>query len=183
MALDHFKSKVALSIRLNSNRYSLPRAPVFNIEQFAVTAVLGAKTRLSACNDLLVHYWGFARGFIHEQIAEFFPAATPASLPSALPMRRCHCSENRRYVLDRLSARARHHPWMAGRIPVCLPGTTRCVFVRGTECENRQHMGASRPEGVENAADRRFAVEARTCTPGFRTARKRREQRCAMAGP
>ena len=93
------------------------RAPVFNIEQFAVTAVLGAKTRLSACNDLVVHYWGFARGFIHEQIAEFFPTATPAEFAQRLAGAQMPLlGEPKVRFFDRLSARARGtiHGWQDG---------------------------------------------------------------------
>lgn len=47
--------------------------PVFNIEQFAFTAVLEKYSSLSACPDVVKHYWGHERRFFHLQIGALFP--------------------------------------------------------------------------------------------------------------
>lgn len=49
------------------------RAPVFNVEQFAFGVVLSQKTRLSTCNDVVRHYWGHVRNFVHVQAARHLP--------------------------------------------------------------------------------------------------------------
>lgn len=49
-------------------------SPVFNIEQFAFTAVLEKAFELSICPDIVYHYWGYERRFIHTQIREMFPS-------------------------------------------------------------------------------------------------------------
>ncbi len=43
------------------------RAPVFNVEQFAFGVVLDQRTKLATCKDVVHHYWGHTRGFIHVQ--------------------------------------------------------------------------------------------------------------------
>ncbi|MFT3814468.1 MAG: hypothetical protein QM740_13995 [Acidovorax sp.] len=48
-------------------------APVFDIEQFAFTAVLEKHGKLSACPDVVKHYWGHERRFFHLQINALFP--------------------------------------------------------------------------------------------------------------
>jgi hypothetical protein len=45
------------------------RAPVFNVEQFAFGVVLDQRTKLATCKDVVRHYWGHTRGFIHVQAA------------------------------------------------------------------------------------------------------------------
>ncbi|WP_141683999.1 hypothetical protein [Rhizobium sp. AC44/96] len=47
--------------------------PVFNIEQFAFSAVLGKYASLSVCPDVVRHYWGFDRPFVQAQIDDLFP--------------------------------------------------------------------------------------------------------------
>lgn len=47
--------------------------PVFNIEQYAFSAVLGAHASLSVCPYSVKHYWGFDRRFVHAQLDELFP--------------------------------------------------------------------------------------------------------------
>ena len=47
--------------------------PVFNIEQFAFTAVLEKAFELDVCPDIVYHYWGYERRFIHTQIRKMFP--------------------------------------------------------------------------------------------------------------
>jgi hypothetical protein len=60
--------------------------PVFNIEQFAFSTVLGEKTQLTTCHQVIRHYWGAERRFMHSQISGLFPEFS---------------SENfQRYVLD-----------------------------------------------------------------------------------
>lgn len=53
------------------------RYPAFNIEQFAVSIVLDRRTSLTVAADLIRHYWGDERGFIHLRIAQLFPDFTP----------------------------------------------------------------------------------------------------------
>jgi hypothetical protein len=50
--------------------------PVFSVEQFAFSVVLGAGTRLADCQELVRHYYGYERGFNHIQIAQLFPRFT-----------------------------------------------------------------------------------------------------------
>lgn len=47
--------------------------PIFNIEQFAFAAVLSEHTQVSVCPDVVYHYWGCERGFLHSQIEHLFP--------------------------------------------------------------------------------------------------------------
>jgi hypothetical protein len=47
--------------------------PLFNIEQFAFSAVLGQRTTLTDCPALIAHYWGPERRFMHAQIGARFP--------------------------------------------------------------------------------------------------------------
>jgi hypothetical protein len=44
-------------------------APIFNVEQFALGVVLGGKSKLATCPEVLAHYWGFPRYFYHVQAA------------------------------------------------------------------------------------------------------------------
>ncbi len=52
------------------------RAPVFNVEQFAFGVVLSQKTRLGTCDDVVRHYWGHVRNFVHVQAARHLPLRT-----------------------------------------------------------------------------------------------------------
>jgi len=47
--------------------------PVFNVEQYAFSAVLGTHASLSVCPDVVRHYWGFDRRFVHAQLDGLFP--------------------------------------------------------------------------------------------------------------
>jgi hypothetical protein len=49
--------------------------PIFNIEQFAIAAALKSKTRVHTCEDVVEHYWGYRRPFIHLQIQRFLDAS------------------------------------------------------------------------------------------------------------
>jgi hypothetical protein len=49
--------------------------PIFNIEQFAIGAALQTKTKVHRCNDVLQHYWGYRRPFIHLEIRRFLDAS------------------------------------------------------------------------------------------------------------
>lgn len=60
------------------------RSPIFNIEQFAVGVTLHQFTQLSTCEDLLEHYYGPSRSFIHLQISRVFQTFTAASLERQL---------------------------------------------------------------------------------------------------
>jgi hypothetical protein len=60
------------------------RSPIFNIEQFAVGVTLNQFTHLVTCEDLLEHYYGPSRSFIHLQISRAFQTFTAASLEQQL---------------------------------------------------------------------------------------------------
>jgi hypothetical protein len=47
--------------------------PIFNIEQFAFASVLKKHTAVVVCPDVIHHYWGYERGFLHSQIGQLFP--------------------------------------------------------------------------------------------------------------
>jgi hypothetical protein len=47
--------------------------PLFNIEQFAFAAVLSKHTRVGFCPEIVYHYFGYERAFIHLQVGELFP--------------------------------------------------------------------------------------------------------------
>jgi hypothetical protein len=49
------------------------RSPIFNVEQFAVGVTLNQATQLSTSEDLIEHYYGFSRRFIHLQTSRLFP--------------------------------------------------------------------------------------------------------------
>ncbi|MFM2419825.1 MAG: hypothetical protein RL385_4548 [Pseudomonadota bacterium] len=42
---------------------------MLSLEQTSVSVVLQQRGRVVPCDDLLVHYWGFERPFVHTQIA------------------------------------------------------------------------------------------------------------------
>jgi len=48
--------------------------PVFNVEQFAFSAVLNTHASLSVCPDVVRHYWGFDRRFVHAELEVMFPS-------------------------------------------------------------------------------------------------------------
>lgn len=50
--------------------------PIFNIEQFAVGHILNLKTQLSVSDDLIRHYWGYEKGFIHIRCEKLFTQFT-----------------------------------------------------------------------------------------------------------
>jgi hypothetical protein len=54
--------------------------PIFNIEQFAIGAALQTKTKVHTCEDILEHYWGYRRPFIHLQIQRFLDASSSLEL-------------------------------------------------------------------------------------------------------
>jgi hypothetical protein len=45
--------------------------PIFNAEQFALGAVLNQTTNLAVCPDVVKHYWGHERNFIHVQSNDY----------------------------------------------------------------------------------------------------------------
>lgn len=69
----HYDNRELLreAVDLEDKLYSI--APVFSIEQFATGSVLAKHTRLVGCNDVIEHYWGPRRPFIHLQCARLFP--------------------------------------------------------------------------------------------------------------
>jgi len=60
------------------------RSPIFNVEQFAVGVTLNQATQLSTSEDLIIHYYGASRRFIHLQISRLFPDFTAATLEKLL---------------------------------------------------------------------------------------------------
>jgi hypothetical protein len=60
------------------------RSPIFNIEQFSLGAVLGHHTKLSICPDLIRHYWGIERDFIHLQTARLLQDFSVAGIERVL---------------------------------------------------------------------------------------------------
>lgn len=60
--------------------------PIFDVEQFAIGVVLNEYTNLSQSNDLIYHYYGPSRRFIHVQTARLFKNFTAASLSQALAL-------------------------------------------------------------------------------------------------
>lgn len=56
----------------------------FNAEQFAFAQILLRAGDLHGCKDLLRHYWGFERHFLHCQIAALMPERTAAAFDAAL---------------------------------------------------------------------------------------------------
>jgi hypothetical protein len=60
------------------------RSPIFNVEQFAVGVTLNQFTQLSTSADLIEHYYGPSRNFIHLQIARAFPELSAIALEQRL---------------------------------------------------------------------------------------------------
>lgn len=60
---------VALLDRLHAH------TPIFNIEQLAVGAALQSKTRIRTCEDIVDHYWGYRRRFVHLRIQRYLAAS------------------------------------------------------------------------------------------------------------
>lgn len=56
----------------------------FNSEQFAFAQVLLRAGEVDVCDDLVQHYWGFERRFIHSRIARLMPDRTQAVFQAAL---------------------------------------------------------------------------------------------------
>lgn len=57
------------SLRLNDSLYSL--SPIFNVEQFAIGTVLNKYTDLGFSDDIVEHYWGIKKNFVHIEISRF----------------------------------------------------------------------------------------------------------------
>lgn len=56
----------------------------FNAEQFAFSQILLRGGDVVTCSNLLRHYWGFERRFIHARIAQLMPERTEAAFQDAL---------------------------------------------------------------------------------------------------
>lgn len=61
--------------------------PVFNIEQFAFTAVLSRHTKLGLCADVVKHYWGFQRRFVHAEVRRRWSNRTEAEFNNLINQR------------------------------------------------------------------------------------------------
>ena len=83
-------------------------APVFSAEQFAFTTVLERHGRLSTCSDLVRHYWGFERGFVHAAIERLFPTFSRDSFEANVEAFEPFDSPPKR-LRDRLLARWTRH--------------------------------------------------------------------------
>ncbi len=60
------RSLIASAIEVLDYLYQL--APIFNVEQFAIGAVLDQKTQLSDSDDVINHYWGVRKEFVRVQL-------------------------------------------------------------------------------------------------------------------
>lgn len=70
------------SLQLLDELYEL--LPIFNVEQFAVGHILNLNTQLSMSDDLIRHYWGYEKGFIHIRCSQLFTQFTPEKFDSLL---------------------------------------------------------------------------------------------------
>lgn len=76
------RSLLEQSLRVLDKVYSL--SPIFNVEQFALGIVLNQHTNLSLSADIVKHYWGLERDFIHLQSSRLLANSTSADLESLL---------------------------------------------------------------------------------------------------
>lgn len=91
--------------------------PVFNAEQFALGTVFEARTRLSVCPQMVKHYWGFEREFIHAQTERLFHEETAAHLERLSGAARLpKVGFPSKSVADRLAARLRARLRGAGKL-------------------------------------------------------------------
>ncbi|MCU0568875.1 MAG: hypothetical protein MUF49_20040 [Oculatellaceae cyanobacterium Prado106] len=58
--------------------------PLFNVEQFAIGVVLDQYTKLTSSDDVVFHYWGYHRSFIHIQAERLFADFTANTLEKQL---------------------------------------------------------------------------------------------------
>jgi hypothetical protein len=57
---------------------------IFNAEQLAFSLMLGLRSNVNLCQDIIRHYWGFERRFCHAQLSELFPDFTKERFESYL---------------------------------------------------------------------------------------------------
>lgn len=76
------RSLLETSLLVLDKVYSL--SPIFNVEQFALGIVLNQHTKLSQSADIVKHYWGIERDFIHIQSSRLLSDPTLLSLESRL---------------------------------------------------------------------------------------------------
>jgi hypothetical protein len=60
------RSLIESAVKVLDHLYQL--APIANVEQFSIGAVLDQKTQLSFSDDLIEHYWGTQKDFIRVQL-------------------------------------------------------------------------------------------------------------------
>ncbi|MBV8884479.1 MAG: hypothetical protein JO235_10855 [Chroococcidiopsidaceae cyanobacterium CP_BM_RX_35] len=70
------------SLVLNDELYSL--SPIFNVEQFSIGTVLNKYTELLFSDDIVAHYHGIKRPFIHVQISRLLKDFKAASLETLI---------------------------------------------------------------------------------------------------
>jgi len=70
------------ALNLTDELYNI--APIFNLEQFSVSASLNQFTNVSTSDDIVKHYFGPSRRFFHLQSSRLFPDFTAANLEKLL---------------------------------------------------------------------------------------------------
>ncbi|GAP95441.1 hypothetical protein [Leptolyngbya sp. NIES-2104] len=60
--------------------------PIFNVEQLSIGLVLNQKTTLSTSDDIVAHYWGYSRYFIHVQSRKLFTDFSAKTLEKLLKL-------------------------------------------------------------------------------------------------
>lgn len=60
--------------------------PVFNVEQLSIGLVLNQKTTLSTSDEIVAHYWGYSRYFIHVQSRRLFTDFSAKTLEKLLKL-------------------------------------------------------------------------------------------------
>jgi hypothetical protein len=78
--------------------------PIHNVEQFAFSSVLERHTTVSVCPDLIRHYWGYDRRFVHVEVAKLFPMYSREMFERRVGEFR-HLGMPEKPFLDRLRAR------------------------------------------------------------------------------
>lgn len=76
------RSLLDKALAVQDKLYAL--SPIFNIEQFAVTIPLYHYTQLVTSTDVIWHYWGLHRDFIHVQTDRLLQSASLANLDTLL---------------------------------------------------------------------------------------------------
>jgi hypothetical protein len=73
---------VLRALRLLDSLYAI--APIFNADQFSLSAVLEAEATISLTEAVVKHYWGMERSFVHIGAERLFHGYTRERLPELL---------------------------------------------------------------------------------------------------